>query len=68
MWFVGGVVALNQATPSTGLFTATIRTAADGRVVEERLGRALIAGLFRDEFAAIAIRNSDWRAIQVRSG
>jgi membrane-bound metal-dependent hydrolase YbcI (DUF457 family) len=38
MRFVGGVVSLDQATPRGGLFTATVRIAADGRVVEESLG------------------------------
>jgi len=36
--FVGGVVALDQPAPRTGLFTATVRLAPDGRVLEERLG------------------------------
>jgi hypothetical protein len=38
MRFVGGVVALEEPTPRTGLFTATVRIAPDGRIVEERLG------------------------------
>jgi hypothetical protein len=36
--FVGGVVALDQPAPRTGLFTATLRVAPDGRIVEEHLG------------------------------
>jgi inner membrane protein len=36
--FVGGMVALDQPAPRTGLFTATVRIAPDGRVVEEHLG------------------------------
>ncbi len=38
MRFVGGVVSLDQAAPRGGLFTATVRIAADGRVLEESLG------------------------------
>jgi inner membrane protein len=38
MRFVGGVLALDQPAPRTGLFTATVRIAPDGRIVEERLG------------------------------
>ena len=37
--FAGGPMGLDQAGPRTNLFTATIRIAADGRVIEEKLGR-----------------------------
>jgi membrane-bound metal-dependent hydrolase YbcI (DUF457 family) len=36
--FVGGVSGLDQPAPRTGLFTATVRVAPDGRILEERLG------------------------------
>jgi membrane-bound metal-dependent hydrolase YbcI (DUF457 family) len=36
--FAGGVVSVDQPTPRTGLFTATVRIAPDGRVLEESLG------------------------------
>jgi hypothetical protein len=38
MRFVGGVLALDQPAPRTGLFTATVRLAPDGRVLEAYLG------------------------------
>jgi membrane-bound metal-dependent hydrolase YbcI (DUF457 family) len=38
--FAGGPMGLDQAgAPRTNLFTATIRIGADGRVIEEQLGR-----------------------------
>jgi hypothetical protein len=36
--FVGGVVALDQPGPPTRFFTATVRIAPDGTIVEEFLG------------------------------
>jgi hypothetical protein len=38
MRFVGGVTSLGQAAPRTGLFTATVRLAPDGRVLDQSLG------------------------------
>jgi hypothetical protein len=38
MRFVGGVLALDQPAPGTGLFTATVRIAPDGTILEELLG------------------------------
>jgi membrane-bound metal-dependent hydrolase YbcI (DUF457 family) len=38
MRFVGGVVALDQPAPGTSLFTATVRIAPDGTVLEQFLG------------------------------
>jgi membrane-bound metal-dependent hydrolase YbcI (DUF457 family) len=37
--FAGGAFGLDQPAPRTNVFTATIRVGADGRVLEERLGR-----------------------------
>jgi membrane-bound metal-dependent hydrolase YbcI (DUF457 family) len=37
--FAGGVFALDQPSPRANPFTATVRVAADGRILEERLGR-----------------------------
>ena len=39
MRFAGGAFALDQPGPRTNPFTATVRIGADGRVVEETLGR-----------------------------
>jgi len=36
--FVGGVTALDQPAPRGGLFTATVRMSADGRVLDTSLG------------------------------
>ena len=38
MRFVGGVTGLDQPAPRAGLFTATIRVAPDGRILDEKLG------------------------------
>lgn len=37
--FAGGLFSLDQPAPRTNLFTATVKVAADGRILEERLGR-----------------------------
>src|SRR5471032_1415985 len=37
--FVGGPIAIDQLAPRALPFTATVRLGADGRVIEERLGR-----------------------------
>jgi membrane-bound metal-dependent hydrolase YbcI (DUF457 family) len=37
--FVGGPFALDQPAPRTNVFTATIRIGANGRVIDEKLGR-----------------------------
>jgi hypothetical protein len=37
--FAGGVFALDQPAPRTNPFTATVRVAADGRILSETLGR-----------------------------
>ena len=37
--FVGGPIAIDQPAPRALPFTATVRLGADGRVIEERLGR-----------------------------
>jgi hypothetical protein len=36
--FAGGVLSLDQPAPRTGLFTATVRTGPDGRVLDSFLG------------------------------
>ena len=36
--FVGGATGLDQPAPRAGLFTATIRVAPDGRILDEKLG------------------------------
>jgi membrane-bound metal-dependent hydrolase YbcI (DUF457 family) len=36
--FAGGVLSLDQPAPRTGLFTATVRIGADGRVLDSFLG------------------------------
>jgi membrane-bound metal-dependent hydrolase YbcI (DUF457 family) len=38
MRFAGGVIGLDQPAPRVGLFTATVRIDADGRIVEQYLG------------------------------
>jgi hypothetical protein len=37
--FAGGITGLDQPAPRSGLFTATVKVAPDGRIVEETLGR-----------------------------
>lgn len=37
--FAGGLTGLDQPAPRTGLFTATVRVAPDGTILEEGLGR-----------------------------
>jgi hypothetical protein len=37
--FAGGVTGLDQPAPRAGLFTATVKVAPDGRILEEGLGR-----------------------------
>ena len=39
MRFAGGAFALDQPTPRTNVFTATVRIGAEGQVLEESLGR-----------------------------
>jgi membrane-bound metal-dependent hydrolase YbcI (DUF457 family) len=36
--FVGGVTGLDQPAPRAGLFTATVKVAPDGRILDEQLG------------------------------
>jgi hypothetical protein len=39
MRFVGATIARDQPIRTTGMFTATVRLDADGRVLQEALGR-----------------------------
>ena len=39
MRFAGGAFGLDQPAPRTNVFTATVRVGADGRLIDEKLGR-----------------------------